>query len=160
MGGYFLETCEDVLGSDNIIRDNGSRGVTIERGSQNCILRGNLVANSGREGLWAPDCVGLLVTGNIFDRNGRKPNGSKAHQRWNANITINEASHDPTKSPTEDYLLSDNIIYTSDNQLAAIRIDAAKVKSIVVKNNLLRGENRRILVEEDKDNQVLIQGNE
>ena len=160
MGGYFLETCEDILGSDNIVRDNGSRGVTIERGSHNCILRGNLVANSGREGLWAPDCVGLLVTGNIFNRNGRKPNGLKEHQRWNANITINEASHDPTKSPTEDYILSDNIIYTSDNQVAAIRIDAATVKSIVVKNNLLRGEKRLILVEEDKYDQVLLQGNE
>lgn len=32
MGGYFVETCEHVLATNNIIRDNGSRGVTIERG--------------------------------------------------------------------------------------------------------------------------------
>lgn len=31
MGGYFIETCDDVLASDNVILDNGSRGATIER---------------------------------------------------------------------------------------------------------------------------------
>jgi hypothetical protein len=77
MGGYFLETCENVLGSDNIMRDNGSRGTTIERGSYNCTLNGNLVINSGREGLWAPDCVGLVISSNIFKYNGRKPTAPK-----------------------------------------------------------------------------------
>ena len=31
MGGYFVETCDDILASDNVIRDNGSRGVTKRR---------------------------------------------------------------------------------------------------------------------------------
>jgi Right handed beta helix region len=159
MGGYFAETCEDVLASDNVIRDNGSRGATIERGSRNCILKGNVIAGSGREGLWAPDCTGLVVTGNVFDRNGRKPNGNKPTQRWNANITINEDPSDPTKSPAADYLVADNILYTTAGQLAAIRIDSDKVKGVVVKNNLLRGENRRVLVEGEKRAGVLVQGN-
>lgn len=159
MGGYFLETCHDVAASDNLIRDNGSRGVTIERGSRNCTLRGNVVANSGREGLWAPDSTGLVVTGNIFDRNGRKPNGDKPHTIWNANITINEAHGDPTNSPTEDYLISDNIVYTTASQVAAIRIDAGKAKGVVVKDNLLRGENRRIVVEGDQEGRIVVEGN-
>jgi len=160
MGGYFLETCEDVMASDNVIRHNGSRGVTIERGSRNCTLHNNLVADSGREGLWAPDCFGLVISGNIFDQNGRKPNGEKPHQIWNANITVNEASHDPTKSPTEDYIIAENIFYTSESQIAAIRIDAAKVNGIIVKNNLLRGENYRILVEGDGEKKVIVFGND
>jgi len=159
MGGYFIETCDDVLAADNIMRDNGSRGCTIERGSRNCTLKGNLVANSGREGLWAPDCTGLVITGNVFDRNGRKPNGPKPHQVWNANITVNEDPSDPTKSATEDYLIADNILYTTAGQVAALRVDAAKATGIVVKNNLLRGENRRILVEGDKRDGVVVQGN-
>ncbi|HID21677.1 MAG TPA: right-handed parallel beta-helix repeat-containing protein, partial [Planctomycetaceae bacterium] len=36
MGGYFVETCHYVLAANNIIRGNGSRGVTIERGSRFC----------------------------------------------------------------------------------------------------------------------------
>jgi hypothetical protein len=112
MGGYFIESCEDILASDNVIRDNGSRGCTIECGSKNCILSGNLVANSGREGLWAPDCTGRVITGN----NGRKPNGTRPHQVWNANITVNEDRSDPTKSPTQDYLIAHNVLYTTPSQ--------------------------------------------
>ena len=153
MGGYFLETCIDVLASDNLIRDNGSRGVTIERGSQNCTLKGNVVANSGREGLWAPQCTGLIIIGNVFDRNGRKPNGTKAHHVWNANITVNEDPSDPTKSATEDYIIADNIIYSTEDQVAAVRIDADTSKGITLRNNQLRGENRRVLIQgENKGN--------
>jgi parallel beta-helix repeat protein len=146
MGGYFLETCEDVLGANNIMRDNGSRGTTIERGSINCTLTGNLVINSGREGLWAPDCIGLVISNNIFKYNGRKPNGPKKSQQWNSNITINEA-HDPTNSPTTDYLIQNNIFYTSKSQLAAVRIDANVSDNIIVKNNLFRGEKKDVSVE-------------
>ncbi len=95
MGGYFIETCEEVVGRGNIMRQNGSRGVTIERGSRDCVFSDNVVSQSGREGLWAPDCTGLVVTGNVFNRNGRKPNGPEPRYIWNANITINEAHADP-----------------------------------------------------------------
>lgn len=161
MGGYFVETCSDILASDNIIRDNGSRGATIERGSKNCTLVGNVVAGSGREGLWAPDCSGLVITGNIFDRNGRKPNGPKAHQIWNANITINEDPFDPTRSPTEDYVLAHNILYTTASQGAAIRIDANRqTAGILIKDNLLRGDNRHIHLDGEGQKKVTIQGNQ
>jgi polygalacturonase len=161
MGGYFVETCEDILASDNVIRDNGSRGCTIERGSRNCILKGNVVANSGREGLWAPDCMGLLISANVFDRNGRKTNGSKPEQMWNANITINHDPHDPTRSPTQDYLIADNILYTTSSQVAAIRIDAGQqMKGIVVRDNLLRGENTAIRLEGEGRDNVSIRHND
>jgi len=160
MGGYFLETCTGVLAADNVIRDNGSRGVTIERGSSACTLRGNVVANSGREGLWAPDCTGLIITGNIFDRNGRKPNGTIARHLWNANITVNEDPFDPTNSPVADYLIQGNILYTNDSQHAAMRIDATMATGIVVKDNVLRGENRKILVEGDAPGTVELRGND
>ncbi|MCA9731997.1 right-handed parallel beta-helix repeat-containing protein [candidate division KSB1 bacterium] len=146
MGGFFLETCENVLGAENIMRDNGSRGTTIERGSKNCIFSGNVVENSGREGLWAPDCIGLVVTDNIFRYNGRKPNDMVRNRIWNANMTIDEAS-DPTQSPTTDYLIQNNIFYTSESQIAAIRIDADVSDHIFVKNNMFRGEKLDVLVQ-------------
>ena len=161
MGGYFLETCEEVIGTGNVIRDNGSRGTTIERGSRNCIFNNNTVAASGREGLWAPDCVGLIVQGNIFDKNGRKPNGTERQHIWNANITINDARHDPTESPTSDYLVADNLIYTSSGQVAAIRVDTTETTNgIVIQHNLLRGENRTILVEGSRQSEVILRGND
>ncbi len=158
MGGYFAETCSDLLAADNVIRDNGSRGATIERGSKHCTLRGNVIAASGREGLWAPDSTGLIVTGNIFDRNGRKPNTQS--MRWNANVTIDEDKTEPTKSPTEDYVVVDNLFYTSDSQIAAIRVDAAKSTGIVLRNNMLRGENRRVLIEGTPTDPVTADHNE
>ena len=159
MGGYFLETCQDVTGSDNIILENGSRGVTIERGSLRCTLENNVVALSGREGLWAPNCTALIVSGNIFDRNGRKPNGDK-REIWNANITIDNQWHDPTKSPTQDYIIANNILYTTSGQIAAMRIDAEAAKGIVVKDNVLRRENRKILVQNPESGDVILKGNE
>lgn len=148
MGGYFVETCEDVVGRGNVMVENGSRGVTIERGSRNCVFSNNVVLRSGREGLWAPDCIGLVVTGNVFNRNGRKPNGPERRYIWNANITINEAHADPSNSPTRDYLVSDNLIYTTPSQVAAIRVDATQNTSdIVIHDNLLLDDNRRLLIE-------------
>ncbi len=160
MGGYFLETCMQVTASDNVIRNNGSRGVTIERGSRHCTLVNNIVEGSGREGLWAPNCTGLVITGNLFDRNGRKPNGDKPDQIWNATMTINNATHDPTHSPTQDYLIANNIIYSTSNQIAAIRVDAAVSARIIIENNLLRGENDRIQIENNDRGSVVVKDNE
>ena len=160
MGGYFVETCDDVIGRGNIMLENGSRGTTIERGSRNCIFADNVVAASGREGLWAPDCIGLLVTGNVFDRNGRKPNGKERHHIWNANITINDSKGDPSNSPTRDYLVSNNLIYTTADQIAAIRVDAIETtRAIVLQGNVLRGENRKIIVEGPMASEVKLTNN-
>jgi Right handed beta helix region len=160
MGGYFLEQCENIIGRGNVILENGSRGVTIERGCRHCVFSDNIVRDSGREGLWAPDCIGLTITGNEFDRNGRKPNGTEERYIWNANITINEALKEPTHSPTQDYLVSGNMIRTTSDQIAAIRVNAvADTKNIVIQGNLLLGENRRILVEGDESQQVTLSEN-
>ena len=158
MGGYFLEGCLEVTAVNNIINDNGSMGVTIERGSQNCTFTGNVVSNSGRQGLWAPNSVGLTVTGNIFDKNGRKSNGKTKDRIWNANITVNAAS-DPFHTDTRDYIITNNIIYSTSSQVAAIRVDAGKSDNIVIKNNLLRGENRKIQVDGDNNGKVVVGGN-
>jgi hypothetical protein len=161
MGGYFVESCEDVLAADNLVRDNGSRGVTIERGSRDCTRQGRVVAGNGREGLWAPNCTGLVVTGNVFRDNGRKPNGKEPGQVWNATITVNKDPRDPTKSPTRDYLIAHNVLDTTAGQAAAVRIDADRdTTGIVVKDNLLRGENRSIRVEGEGRQSVAVQGNE
>jgi hypothetical protein len=160
MGGYFLEQCENVIGRGNVILENGSRGVTIERGSYHCVFSDNIVRQSGREGLWAPDCVGLIVTGNEFDQNGRKPNGDGERYTWNANITINEAFKEPTHTPTQDYLISGNVIRTSSDQIAAIRVNAvAETRNIVIRGNVLLGENRQILVEGDESQHVSLSEN-
>lgn len=160
MGGYFLETCENVVGRGNIMIGNGSRGTTIERGSVDCVFADNVVRASGREGLWAPDCVGLVVTGNLFDRNGLKPNGPEPRFVWNANITINEDVKDPSDSPARDYLVAGNQIRTGTNQIAAIRVDATtNAHAIVIRDNQLLGENTRILVEGPRSTGVTLDGN-
>ncbi len=160
MGGYFVETCDDVVGRGNVMLENGSRGVTIERGSHDCIFADNVVRTSGREGLWAPDCVGLVVTGNVFDRNGRKPNGNEPRYVWNANVTINDSHGDPSESPTRDYVVANNLIYTTAGQVAAIRVDAlATTEAIVLSNNVLRGDNRKILLEGPNRQAVVLTAN-
>lgn len=160
MGGYFIETCEHVLATNNIMRENGSRGVTIERGSRACTLIGNTIEGSGREGLWMPDCSHCIATNNIFVRNGRKENGAPPHEVWDANITINESRGDPANSPAENCVVSHNLIETGDDQVAAIRVVTAEtVREIVVEGNILTGENRKILVEGDLPDRVLVNGN-
>ncbi len=148
MGGYFLESCRHVIAANNIIRDNGSRGVTIERGSQFCSLLGNNVTGSGREGLWIPDSLRCVVTGNTFSLNGRKTNGDERHKIWNANITVNQARGDKLNTPTAHYVISNNIIETDQHQIAGIRVDTrTETQNIVIQGNLIIGDNPRILIE-------------
>jgi parallel beta-helix repeat protein len=160
MGGYFVETCEHILAANNVIRDNGSRGVTIERGSRACTLIGNTVEGSGREGLWMPDCSRCVAASNLFLRNGRKDNGTQPQNVWDANITINESRGDPSNSPAEHCVVAHNLIDTGDDQVAAIRVvTEATVRGIVLEGNVFIGENRRIAVEGDLRDRVTITGN-
>lgn len=160
MGGYFLESCRHVLAAGNVIRDNGSRGATIERGSQFCTLIGNTITGSGREGLWIPDSLRCVVTGNVVSLNGRKSNGPQRHMIWNANITINQARGDKLNTPTAHYLIADNIIETDERQIAAIRVDTRpETDNIVIQDNLMIGANRQILVEGPDQEAVVIDQN-
>lgn len=136
MGGYFLEGCRDVLAAGNLFRDNGSRGVTIERDSRDCTLVHNLVEHSGREGLWAPDVAGCLVADNIFRENGRKD-----HDGLDSEIKVEET--DKYETVTEDFRIADNLITTTENQANAIWITSG-ARGIVVANNSMRGPQRTI----------------
>jgi parallel beta-helix repeat protein len=159
MGGYFLETCEHILATNNIIQDNGSRGVTIERGCRACTLIGNTIEGSGREGLWMPDSADCIVSNNAFLKNGRKDNGTGRFQIWDANITINETPKDPSNSPTENCIVSHNLFETGSDQVAAIRIDTeVTVRNVVIEGNVLFGENQQILIEGEFPDRVQVVG--
>ncbi len=160
MGGYFVETCEHVLAANNVIRNNGSRGVTIERGSRACTLVGNTVEGSGREGLWMPDSSNCVATNNLFLRNGRKDNGQSPHQIWDANVTINESNVDPSNSPVRNCVISHNVFDTGKDQIAAVRVHTSEsVRGIFIQGNVLLGENQRILVEGRFPEHVRLVGN-
>ncbi|MCP4711327.1 MAG: right-handed parallel beta-helix repeat-containing protein [Planctomycetes bacterium] len=131
MGGYFLEGCRHVLASENTILRNGSRGVTIERDSIFCTLNDNLIAYSGREGLWAPDVMGVIVTANIFRENGQKDDAQK-----DCEIRIDDEKR--FKTIPADILITGNIFYTKAHQTAAIFL-AEGVKDITINNNLYNG---------------------
>ena len=134
MGGYFLEGCEQVLASGNLILRNGSRGVTIERDSRFCTLTNNLVAESGREGLWAPDVAGILVNSNIFRTNGRKDDKER-----DCEIRLDNSSK--YKTTTSNIRIEGNLFQTDAHQTAAIYMGET-VKDVAIKDNTFSGEAR------------------
>jgi hypothetical protein len=136
MGGYFVEGCRAVLASGNLIRGNGSRGVTIERDSLDCTLVHNLVEHSGREGLWAPDVARCVVTDNLFRENGRK-----RHRDFDSEIKIETDGKFPTV--TADIRVAGNQFYTAAGQGRAVWITSG-VCRVLVENNLFRGPVRLI----------------
>jgi len=113
MGGYFLEGCENVLACGNLIRDNGSRGVTIERDSRCCTLASSLVECSGREGLWMPDACSVIVADNLFIENGQKDDGDK-----DCEIRLDDT--DAFATQTRDVRIEGNIFQSSAHQTAVI----------------------------------------
>ncbi len=136
MGGYFLEGCRSVLAAGNLILDNGSRGVTIERDSIDCTLVHNVIEGSGREGLWAPDVAGCLVADNVFRANGRKD-----HEDRDSEIKIEETGKFDTV--TRDFRVAGNLFDTTETQDQAVWVTSG-ARGIVVENNVLRGSVRAI----------------
>ena len=132
MGGYFLEGCRHVVAANNRIAGNGSRGVTIERDSMYCTLAGNIVEHSGREGLWAPDVMGLMVTENIFHENGRKDDTDR-----DCEIRIDEGER--FKTETRDVVVGENLFYTSAHQTAVVLVTDG-VRGCIVHSNTFRGQ--------------------
>lgn len=131
MGGYFLEGCSYVLASDNLITENGSRGVTIERDSTFCTLIGNVVEHSGREGLWAPEVMGIVVANNIFRENGRKDDTDR-------DCEIRLDNSEAYKTQTSDIRITENLFYTSAHQTAAVMLTKT-VRDCIVRGNSFRG---------------------
>jgi nitrous oxidase accessory protein NosD len=154
MGGYFLEGCNYVLASDNLITENGSRGVTIERDSTFCTLIGNLVEHSGREGLWAPDVMGIVVANNIFRENGRKDDTDR-----DCEIRIDNG--DTYETQTRDIRVTGNLFYTSAHQTAAIMI-TENIRDCVIRGNSFRGpvETEHISIAESSRESCLSQDND
>ncbi|MCC6487600.1 MAG: right-handed parallel beta-helix repeat-containing protein [Candidatus Hydrogenedentes bacterium] len=132
MGGYFLEGCEDIVASGNHILENGSRGCTIERNSRCCTLANNIVKNSGREGLWAPDVEGIIVTGTIFKTNGRKNDADK-----DCEIRIDETSE--YEVSTRDILIQGNMFYTTPEQTAVFYVSPGVAK-LTIEGNGTNGD--------------------
>ncbi len=131
MGGYFIEGCEQVIVSENLIMRNGSRGCTIERNSRYCTLTDNVVCFSGREGLWAPDVLAVVVSSNIFRENGQKDDKER-----DCEIRLDNTDHFETN--TRDIQITDNMFYTKEHQTAAIYI-GQDIKDIRLENNMHRG---------------------
>jgi parallel beta-helix repeat protein len=131
MGGYFLEGCENVIAMGNLIRGNGSRGVTIERDSRNCILAENIIENSGREGCWMPDVSGIIVANNIFRRNGRKDDTDR-----DCEIRIDDT--DRFKTVTSGIRIEGNLFCTDKHQTAAV-FSGQKTPEIDLEANTFQG---------------------
>ena len=132
MGGYFLEGCEHVVASGNLVQRNGSRGVTIERDSRFCTLQNNLVTFSGREGLWAPNVEGIVVAGNIFRENGQKDDAQK-----DCEIRLDNEKDYAVK--TADIRIEGNIFCTKTHQTAAIFLGPG-VEGVTPGENTYRGD--------------------
>ena len=135
MGGYFLEGCRYVMAANNRIAANGSRGVTIERDSAYCTLSGNIVEHSGREGLWAPDVMAIVVSGNIFRENGRKDDTER-------DCEIRLDSGDAYETETRDIVITGNLFYTTAHQTAAILL-TEDVRDVTLEANTFRGDVER-----------------
>lgn len=132
MGGYFLEGCENISASGNLICDNGSRGVTIERNSQYCTLSNNIIRHSGREGLWMPDVRSIIVSGNLFIENGRKDHGE-----MDCEIRLDDAAE--YDMVTGGVRIAGNIFQTSAHQTAVIYI-SGNMPDVAEINNSFLGE--------------------
>lgn len=131
MGGYFLEGCEQVVATGNRFLRSGSRGVTIERDSRFCLLNDNLIAFSGREGLWAPDVYAITVASNIFRENGQKDDGEK-----DCEIRLDNTPE--YKTDTREITITGNLFYTNAHQTAAI-FKNNNVDNILIEHNLFTG---------------------
>ncbi|HNZ18784.1 MAG TPA: right-handed parallel beta-helix repeat-containing protein [Candidatus Hydrogenedentes bacterium] len=154
MGGYFLEGCNYVLASDNLIAENGSRGVTIERDSTFCTLVGNVVEHSGREGLWAPDVMGIVVANNIFSENGRKDDIGR-------DCEIRIDNDDEYATQTRDIRVTENLFYVSAHQAAAVLI-TENVRGCIVRGNSFRGAagGAHVAVDESSRAACVVEGND
>jgi parallel beta-helix repeat protein len=150
MGGFFLEGCQNIVATGNLMRNNGSRGCTIERDSTDCILSNNIVERSGREGLWAPDVARIVVSGNIFRENGQKDDEDK-----DSEIRINDESRYPTVPA--DIRIEGNVFQSTKHCNGVIQVNAGAGPGISISNNSFTGPVRTLIIESSFE--VLVAGN-
>jgi parallel beta-helix repeat protein len=134
MGSYFIERSRRVIGTANLIRNAGSRAVTIERGSHENTFSNNIIINSYREGLWLMGCSECLIQGNRFENNGwRNSEGldSAIKIEWQQAFANDKASNN---------LITQNFIKTQSHQDQAIWIvSGSNSAGNVVTDNLIIG---------------------
>lgn len=139
MGGYDLEGSCYVDADSNTITASGSRGVSIEGGSNNNTLTNNTVSNSGREGLWSISSSHSRITGNTFANNGRKDDSGV-----DSNILIDNTMGIFSRDvQSQDLLIEGNTLVTSAFQSWAIRVSSTCM-DIRIQHNELQGDNRTI----------------
>lgn len=140
MGGFFIETCSDINGTNNKITENGSRGVTIERGSVRCNMKGNTITTSGREGLWLDDSEQLVISNNYIANNGKKN-----HLPFNSNIKITDTSWPDNKNESKSryiYIVN-NTFVTGINSEHAVWVNSC-ASNISITGNVMLGAKKRI----------------
>ncbi|MCF6284354.1 MAG: right-handed parallel beta-helix repeat-containing protein, partial [Candidatus Hydrogenedentes bacterium] len=140
MGGFFLERCHNIVATGNIIRNNGSRGCTIERNSTSCILSNNVVEGSGREGLWAPAVADIVVANNIFRENGQKNDTGK-----DSEIRINENSH--FEVVPANIRIEGNLFTSTGHSDGIIQVNKWVGNGIVIRGNSFTGPVRKLLLD-------------
>ncbi|NUQ81080.1 MAG: right-handed parallel beta-helix repeat-containing protein [Bacteroidetes bacterium] len=140
MGGLFLETCVGITASRNTIMGNGSRGITVERGSADIQITDNLVSSSGREGIWIDDTKNMMVSGNSFRLNGRKGDTDRTYH-----IKFTDTSWPQLASmpKTTNVTVTKNKFLTDRIQVHAIQISSA-CRDISINSNEFRGDIRSI----------------
>ncbi len=134
MGSYFVEGSIRVIGTANLIRNAGSRAVTIERGSHENTFSNNAILNSYREGLWLMGCSECLIQGNRFENNGWRNSealDSAIKIEWLSSFATKKASFN---------LIMHNVIKTQPHQAQAIWIASGEnSRGNIVSDNLIIG---------------------
>jgi parallel beta-helix repeat protein len=134
MGSYFVEGSVRVIGNANLIRNSGSRAVTIERGSHENTFCNNVILNSYREGLWLMGCSECLIQGNRFENNGwRNSEGldSTIKIEWLKSFANDKANSN---------LITHNIIKMQPQQDQAIWIASGEnSRGNIIADNLIIG---------------------
>lgn len=134
MGSYFVEGSVRVIGTANMVRNAGSRAVTIERGSHHNTFANNVIINSYREGLWLMGCSECIIQGNRFENNGWRNSAgldSAIKLEWQPSFAEHPASFN---------LIAHNVIKTQPHQDQAIWIASGEnSRGNVITDNTIIG---------------------
>ncbi len=134
MGAYFCESSTHITGTGNRMIRTGSRGVTIERGSNYNVFTGNIVEESGREAIWLIGSSGCVLEGNVLHHNGQR-----RHLSHSASIKVDwDADKAFAQYETHGNVIANNVIISDIGQEHAIWITSGERCSdtLVAHNNL------------------------
>lgn len=164
MGAMFLSFgCENMLVTGNIVDGgNGSRVLTVETGGTGIRIEGNIFKNGGR-GTWIDTPHGIILRGNLFERNTCKASPDPAVGRISPTAGTYERFAEIYFTTRQngavygDITLEDNLIRTGEGCTAALAFNA-NGQNIRVTGNTFAGASRGIYVS-DACRNVQIHGN-